>query len=63
MNNIIVKAKFNSLIMLLNSRERYSIVLGNHLKKWNKITKPVHWSTQGGDFQINYTMNVETVIT
>ena len=55
--------RFDSLRIILDPGESSSIVIGKHTQKsQNKINKPVHWSTQGGDFQKNYTTNVEIIL-
>ena len=62
-NGRLVKDRFHSLIILLNFGEIYSIVLGKHTKKlWNKNTKMIKWSTQGGELKTHYTDNVELVL-
>ena len=59
MKGRIGKAKFNSLKIILDSGARYSIIIGKYAQKLrNKITKLVHWSTQEGNFNTNYTSKV-----
>ena len=54
------KEKVNSLRILLNPGASSSIIIGKHTNKLrNKNTKHIHWSTKGGDFNINYTSKVE----
>ena len=56
MNGIIGETKFNSLSIIKYSGARYLIILSKHTQKMrNKMTKPVRWSKQGGDFNIKYT--------
>ena len=61
MNGIIGKVGFHLLRDILYSMAIYYIVIGKHQKTRNKMTQPVKWSTQGSDFQKNYTTNVEFI--
>ena len=57
------KARFNSPRILLDSGARSSIILGKHTQKLlKKKTKLVGWSTQGCDFNTNFTTKVYTVL-
>ena len=59
MNGGLGNAKFNSLKIILVYKTITSIILGKNLQKfWKKTTKKFRWSTQGGDFNTNYTSKV-----
>ena len=63
MNIRLCKAKYLTLMILLDSGVSSSIVLGKHTHKlFHKKTQTFKWSTQGGDFLTTYTKNVELVI-
>ena len=63
MNNRLINVKLNSLQIILDSRASCYIVLGKHTQKSRKKnTKPVCWNTQGGEFQMRYTTNVDTIL-
>ena len=63
MNSRLGKSRFNSLLIFLDYREISSILIGKHTQKlWNKNTNPVHWNTQGGEFQMKYTTNAEIIL-
>ena len=52
MNCRLGKSKFRSLKIILDSGSSSSILLGKHRENMHKKnTKPVCWSTQGGEFQ------------
>ena len=57
MNVRIVKAKFRSLITLLDYRARKT-----YKKRYDKKNQPVKCSTQGGDFLKTNTINAEIVL-
>ena len=63
MNSRIGKTKFDSLIIILDSGARFSIVICKDTYKLrDKNTQIVRWSTQCGDFQTNYTTNIEFIL-
>ena len=62
-NIIVVKAKYHTLRILLDSGAIYLLVLGKQTQKLrHKKTHPVRWSTQGGDFLTTHKTNVELVL-
>ena len=57
------KEKFNSLIIIIDSIAKSSIILRKHRPKlWKKNTKKVCWGTQVGDFNTSYKSKVEILI-
>ena len=62
-NGRLVKAKYHTLMILLDSGANSSIVIGKHTHKLrHKKTHTVKWSTQGSDFLTDYKTNVELVL-
>ena len=49
---------------MTTTRFKGKLLFGNKktYKSYEKNTKPVKWSTQGGDFQTNHTANVELIL-
>ena len=63
MNSRIVKAKFNSLTMVLDSEaSSYSIPRKNGQKPLKKMTKTICWSIQRDKFNTNYNIKIEIVL-
>ena len=54
---------FNSLRILIDSGESSSIILGKHMQKvQKKMINPICWSTQVGDFNNDYTSELEFLL-
>ena len=63
-NSRIGKAKFNSIRIVLYTGDRSSIIIGKYMKKLrDKMIKTVRWSTQGGDFNATFNINIEIIMT
>ena len=63
-NSRIGKAKFNLIRIVLYTGDRSSIIIGKYMKKLrDKMIKTVRWSTQGGDFNTTFNINIEIIMT
>ena len=63
MNSRLGKYKFNSLRVILDSVSRSSIIVGKYMQiLWNKITNPIHCSTQVGYFNTKCKFKVENLL-
>ena len=63
MNGIPVKAKFNSIQIILYSPEISYIEIGKHTQKVQKNkTKTFRWSTERSDLQKHYMTNVQIIL-
>ena len=62
-NGILVKEKFDSLGIILDSGASSSIILGNYTEKLREtMAKMVHWITQWGGFNTNYITKVGIIM-